>query len=143
MNLATPALHDLASRLLQRESEAGNEAHTTPVLRVCGKFGVVLTRLAGAAGFRSLLSRALALAQAEVPWLTTVTVLPDGTLEGFSSGKPGSDADEATKGGVILVAQLLGLLLVFVGESLTLQLVKQIWPEVSTSSAVPNKAHKP
>ena len=33
------------------------------------------------------------------------------------------------EGGAILIAQLLGLLLTFIGEGITLRLVQDVWPE--------------
>ena len=38
--------------------------------------------------------------------------------------------DELFEGGVVLLAQLLGLLVAFIGETLTLRLVREVWPEV-------------
>ena len=40
--------------------------------------------------------------------------------------------------GVILIAQLLGLLFTFIGEALTLQLVQDVWPEQSWTIAIPD-----
>jgi hypothetical protein len=33
------------------------------------------------------------------------------------------------EGGALLIAQLLGLLLLFIGEGITLRLVQDVWPE--------------
>ena len=38
--------------------------------------------------------------------------------------------DELFEGGVVLVAQLLGLLAAFIGEDLTLRFVREVWPDV-------------
>jgi hypothetical protein len=35
----------------------------------------------------------------------------------------------AKEGAALLIAQLLGLLLLFIGEGLTLRLVQEAWPE--------------
>ena len=40
------------------------------------------------------------------------------------------DPDEFSEGGVVLLAQLLGLLVAFIGENLTLRLVREVWPKV-------------
>ncbi len=40
------------------------------------------------------------------------------------------DPDELFEGGVVLVAHLLGLLVAFIGEGLTLHLMREIWPKV-------------
>ena len=38
------------------------------------------------------------------------------------------DKDRAGEGGIILIARLLGLLLIFLGETLTLSLLRNAWP---------------
>ena len=35
------------------------------------------------------------------------------------------------QGRVVLIAQLLGLLVTFIGEKLTVRMVREIWPKVS------------
>ena len=143
MSLATPALCDFAARLLAQEADNGDAATVPTAVLVSGKLGRVISRLAGAAGFRSLLSRALALAQAEVPGLKSARVLPDGTLEGLEKREGTTDDDEMKRGGSILVAQLLGLLCAFIGERLTQQLVDEAWPAASLNDEVPCNTPKP
>jgi hypothetical protein len=84
----------------------------------------------GNAGFRALLSRALALANPEVSWLRAVNVNVDGTLQWSEAGRV-LDPAEFLEGRVVLLAQLLGLLTAFIGPSLTLRLVGEIWPKIS------------
>lgn len=118
MNTATPAVRDFARRLVAVEAtDAGAPGAEG---RVCERLRGPLARLAGVAGFRSLLSRAVALARAEVPALAAVEVRTDGTLDGLDSTGP--------EPGVVVVAQLIGLLVTFIGEPLTLTLVRDAWP---------------
>ena len=140
MSTVFPALHDLARRILAIEAararshaEPGNEAgaQVDEAVRACEKLQVPLARLAGPAGFSSLLSRALALAKREVPSLQAVQVRPDGSLAGFDQIKDDQDAAALEKGRVALVAHLLGLLATFIGESLTLRLALDAWPDAS------------
>jgi len=70
-------------------------------------------------GFRSLLARALTLARAEAPSLSAVQVAADGSLRGLDELASQTDKEQARDGGAILIAQLIGLLLTFVGEGLT------------------------
>ncbi len=98
-------------------------------VRVCEKLRLPLARLAGVEGFRSLMSRALALAKAEVSSLAAVQVRADGSLEGLDGAGPDRDAGAGGKGGAVVVAQLLGLLVTFIGEPLTLRLVRDAWPD--------------
>ena len=92
------------------------------MLRVCEKLRRPLSTLAGTAGFRSLLARALALAKHEDRALDSVQVKEDGTLEGLDG--------EAAQAGTVLIAQLVGLLATFVGETLTLRLLRDAWPDL-------------
>lgn len=75
----------------------------------------------GNIGFKALLSRALALAAAEIPSLRTWQINADGSFERAEG--------VGAEGGVVLVAQLFGLLATFIGEELTLRLVREVWPK--------------
>ena len=129
--MSPPVSLHLARRLLAYEAAAGGNSEPTEsaASRVCAKLRLPLCSLAGVAGFRSLLSRALALARAEAPCLSVVQVGADGSLKGLDDLEPHSDKDLSKTGGAILIAQLLGLLLTFVGEGITLRLVQNVWPE--------------
>ena len=134
MNL--PESRHLAQRLLAYEAVAGDnsERAESVAFRVCAKLRRPLITLAGVAGFRSLLSRALTLARAEAPSLNTVQVAADGSLKGLDELEP--HKEEARDGGAILIAQLIGLLLTFIGEGLTLRLVQDVWPEAAFNGRV-------
>jgi hypothetical protein len=90
----------------------------------------------GVAGFRSLLSRALTLAKAEAPSLSAVQVAADGSLKGLDELASQTGKEQAKDGGAILIAQLIGLLLTFIGEGLTLRLVQDVWPEAAFDATV-------
>lgn len=98
----SPQTRDLAQRLLAYEGAAGkNSGPTEPAaFRVCEKLRHPLCALAGVAGFRSLLSRALTLARAEAPSLSAVQIAADGSLQGLGPQK-GEDRDQAMEGGAI------------------------------------------
>ena len=99
-------------------------------VRVFDKLRVTLTRFAGADGFASLLRRSLALAQVEVPSLYRVTIQPDCSVEGLET-LAAEEADGGTEAAVALSAHLLGLLVTFIGEPMTLRLVREGWPDAS------------
>jgi hypothetical protein len=127
-----PQTRDLAQRLLAYESAAGKTSEPTEfaAIRVCERLRQPLVTLAGVAGYRSLLSRALTLARAEVPSLSAVQVAEDGSLQGLDALRPQVDADQAREAGIILITQLLGLLVRVVGEATTLHLVtSEILPD--------------
>jgi hypothetical protein len=90
-----------------------------------------LATLMGSTGFRSLLSRALALASAEVRWLRAARVAADGSLVGTDELDAQTGPEEMAGGSVVLVACLLGLLVAFIGENLTLRMVRDVWPKLS------------
>ena len=133
MSTAPPALRDFARRLLALEA-ARDEPPVVGgrgAVRVCEKLRLPLSKLAGVAGFRSLMSRAVAMAKAEDPSLAAVHVRPDGSLEGLDGPGPDQNAGAGGEAGVVVVAQLLGLLVTFIGEPLTLRLVRDAWPDAS------------
>jgi hypothetical protein len=123
---------DLALRLLAYEDAADktSEPSELAAFRVCARLRQPLITLAGVAGFRSLLSRALTLARAEAPSLSAVQVAADGSLQDLGELRPQVDTDQAREAGIILITQLLGLLVRVVGEAMTLQLVaSEILPD--------------
>jgi hypothetical protein len=125
-----PQTLDLARRLLAYEAVAGETSVPTESanLRVYEKLRRPLCALAGVAGFQSLASRALTLARAEAPSLSVVQVTADGSIQGLGELSPQSYTDHAES---ILIAQLLGLLRTFIGEALTLRLVRDLWPDAA------------
>ncbi len=133
MNRASPKARRLAEQLLRFESVPGKRAagNGTAVARGCDKLGAVLGPLVGAVGFRTLLDRALTLTKAEVPGLSAVQVRADGALVGLGEAEAQSSNGKIAKGEVLLLAHLLGLLIVFLGEALTLGLVQDVWPKAS------------
>ncbi len=128
-----PVTRDLAKRLLAYEAVKGEsfEATEPAFVRVYEKLRPHLCALAGIAGFQSLASRALTLAQSEAPSLSAVQITADGCLQGIGELDPQLDGHETGEWGVILIAQLLALLFTFIGEGLTLQLVQDVWPEAA------------
>jgi hypothetical protein len=136
--VSIPESQHLAQRLLTYEAVAGENSKPSEsaAFRVCAKLRRPLITLAGVAGFRSLLSRALTLARAEAPSLSAVQVAADGSLKGLDEVEPRIDKEQARDGGAILIGQLIGLLLTFIGEGLTLRLVQEVWPEAAFNGRV-------
>ena len=138
MDKPSPLMRELARRLLAAEAArpSTSGSHVLEAVRVCEKLRISLTRFAGADGFTSLMRRALALARAEVPAVDSITVKADCSMEGLEelaanarkSGGGGDGGDDAV---AAITAHLLGLLVTFIGESLTLTLVRDAWPDTS------------
>jgi hypothetical protein len=127
-----PGMRDLAYRLLVYEAGAGkaSEPLESPTLRVYQKLRQSLGEFVGVAGFYSLASRALALAKPEAPSLNTTVVSGNGALQGLGEIQTQIDMnkDPAGEGGIILIARLLGLLRIFLGEAITFSLLRNAWP---------------
>jgi hypothetical protein len=142
--VSLPESRHLAQRLLDYEAVAGKNSGPTEsaAFRVFAKLRRPLITLAGVAGFRSLLSRALTLARTEAPSLSAVQVAADGSLKGLDELASQADKEQARNEGAILIAQLIGLLLTFIGEGLTLRLVQDEWPEAAFNGRVSEKERK-
>jgi hypothetical protein len=127
-----PTTRDLAHRLLAYEVVLAktSEPSESASLRVYEKLRQGLGEFVGVAGFYSLASRALALARTEAPSLSAARVAADGSLQGLGEleHQMDIDKDRTDEAGIILIARLLGLLLLFLGEALTLSLLRGTWP---------------
>jgi hypothetical protein len=132
-----PEMRDLARRLLAYEAAASSlpGAAEAATLRVYAKLRQGLGEFAGVAGFQAFASRALALARTEVPGLNAARVAGDGSLQGLGEHDRPMKNDEdqagespADEGGLVLLARLLGLLVTFLGQALTLSLLRVTWP---------------
>ena len=135
MSRATPQTRELAERLVARETggKRSPETNAPPAAYVCDKLRPYLATLMGSAGCHALLSRALAVANADEAWLRTVHIKTDGSLGGLEQPEAPVSAEEMTEGSVVLVSQLLSLLMAFIGESLTVRMVRELWPELLIS----------
>lgn len=143
MSPASSQSFKLARELLDLEAKrAGNPGHggsaataasrADHVMQVFGKLRGTLTGFAGIEGFRSLLARALVLAKAQDPSLASVQVLEDGALWGLGIADGDSSAapnDGAGSAGQVLIAHVLDLLVILIGEPLTHQLARSTWPD--------------
>ena len=141
---ATPAALDLARWLLAQEAALdANAPQTQIILRGFEKLRLHLGKLVGPAGFQALFARALALAKAEVNWLANVRIGAGGSLEGFDEAAQQCDETEMIRGGTELLAQLLSLLITFIGEDLNLRLVQDIWADTAPKQANPHREETP
>jgi hypothetical protein len=130
-------MRDLAHRLFAYEVVAGKTSEPVEfaTLRVYEKLRQSLSAFAGVAAFESLAFRALTQAKSEAPSLWAVQVAEGESLQGLGEFEPQIDMDKdlsgefpAGDGGIVLIARLLGLLLIFLGEALTLSLLRNAWP---------------
>jgi hypothetical protein len=119
---------DLALHLVASEADATTASlHTEPAtVRVYERLRRQLGAPVGVDGFQALASRALALAKSQSPRLSAVQIAADGRVRGLGEVESQTDADEAGEAGIILIAQLLGLFLTFLGEATTLGLIEDL-----------------
>ena len=130
---------DLARSLVACEADASTTSlQTEPAtVRVYERLRRQLCAPMGVDGFQALASRALALAKSESPQLSAVQVTANGCLRGLGEVESKTEADEDGEAGIILIAQLLGLFLTFLGEATTLRLIEdlRLQADVRTESA--------
>lgn len=130
-----PETLDLARWILALEAVEGERSGPTgaAAVGVYPRLRQHLCALVGVDGYQALLSRALTLSKAEAPSLGAVQVTADGYLQGLDEPGPQTAGSQA-EGKVILLAQLLGLFLRFIGESITLQLVHDVAPHLAVTT---------
>jgi len=126
-------MRDLAVRLMAWEAKASRSSGTRPkeVFLVCEKLRPHLSGLMGKTGYRALLSRALVMARQKASLPGTMRVTAEGTLDGLDEPEMRVDANKLAVGSAILIALLLELLAAFIGENMTLQIVREVWPKVT------------
>src|SRR5664279_5204398 len=119
---------DLARGLVASEAVANaTSLQTQPAtVRVYERLRRQLGAPVGVDGFQALASRALALAKSQSPRLSYVQVTANRGLRGLGEVESQSDTDEDGEAGIILIAQLLGLFLTFLGEATTLRLIEDL-----------------
>ncbi|MCD6023653.1 MAG: hypothetical protein K0Q91_569 [Fibrobacteria bacterium] len=131
--IRTIGTRDLAERLIAYEARTSKPSKKTGPGTNFSPFEKLrphLATLMGNAGFHALLARACTLAGPEVAWLREIKVEADGSLEGLGKLESRWGPKAITEGKIVLLAQLLGLLVAFIGEVLTLHLVREAWPKL-------------
>ncbi len=109
-------------------NHSASETQVPEAVRVSEKLRTSLIQFVGGDGFTALLRRALALARADVPSLQNVKVTAAGHLEGIG-GFAGDEGTAGLEAGAAITDHLLGLLVTFIGEPLTLRLMRDVWPD--------------
>jgi hypothetical protein len=138
-----PALTQLARQLLLHEADERLEpaALGDAIEHVYAKFRRRLVDLIGQTGFSALFSRALHLARRESAQLTAISVdaaAPQQLLGAHEFAV--AHASDAAAAFTAIVAHFIWLLLTFIGEQLSIQLITDIWPQLATAIAAPGGA---
>jgi len=134
-----PAVQTLTWRLLAHEAgeRPDAEALADAAERAFDKLRLHLSKLLGTDGFRVLLRRAITLARVEFPWLEGVEAQSDGSLKGLAAAAAARGGDstaahdaEVVEGITAVPDHFLGLLQAFIGQDLSLRLLRGVWPQV-------------
>ena len=130
MNRATQRAREIADQLLSCEPIENRSETAQPqnAFSICEKLRVHLSTMMGNTGVNALLSRALALAKEEAPSLRGVHLSQEGRFEEVNPLERNAEKERDNEGAVLLT-HLLGLLLEFIGEKLTLRMVQDALPE--------------
>ena len=137
MTSPAPDLGDLARRLVQHEAggRSGPAASAAALEQACARLKGDLADLLGSRGVSALFRRALHLAHRERPLLAGVSVDPEpaACFAGLAEALAEGSDEEAAEAGAAVLAQLLGLLVMLLGEDLGMQPVRKLWPQVASS----------
>jgi len=134
--MVIPSHQELARWLLAQEMEGRPKAKTPleGTQRVTTKLSTGITLLVSSDVYRALLGRALYLARAEYSLLDGVRVgTSDFSLEGL---RETGTAHEAL---VSFLAQVIALLVRFIGDDLTTKLIRQSWPDAPLGASAPRR----
>lgn len=126
------AQRERAKRVLAYEAHSIDAAAPTAAARVYDKLHAHLQPLVGTAGVELLLVRSARLAGGELEGLASAAMLHGAAAlrARLATPKPEIGAESA----ISLFATFLNLISTFVGERLTLQLLRRAWPALDDSS---------
>ena len=139
------AVRELALKVLAHHAgpDTGSEAFAAAARRAYDDLARVSAQLIGHAGVEALTGRALHLAQQQYPWLVhrREGEQPEGPFAQVIVCLKRQDPAVAAEAAGAVFAILAGLLVTFIGESLTTQLLQKAWPYAfSGASAKEDKA---
>lgn len=122
---------DFARRLLLHEARSTPD-HVDAMERVCLALHGRFAPLVSSAGFDALIRRAIKLAARDFAFLAAVNP-PTGAPcsgDGFRQAVQGRQSTETTAAVTAILANFIWLLVIFLGETLGLRKVREVWPNV-------------
>lgn len=139
MTQRSAAATEVARRLWQRSVGNGSAPEDVAVAatRMCTELRAGLSRWVGAMGYRALIDRALLLARAEHPALSSLSC-HGGDEPVTPAGVRAHSAAEVATGMVALVAALVELLGRIIGEEMAVRLVEQIGMQSEIEGEIPS-----
>jgi len=125
----------LARRLLEHEVAGRLEpaALAEATERACVRLHERLVPLIGPDGFRIMLANAVEITRSEHSFLQAIDTRAElnGCFTHLAEAVKGRRTEEALTAMAGLLGEFIGLFGSFVGEALTLRLVRQTWPEIA------------
>lgn len=128
----SPKLVELARRIVEREAGGSDpSASAAAVEAACRRLKDHLVDVLGSGGVSAVLRRALHLAQREQPFLAEVAVRgdPAACFTGLAESLAARTDEEATAAAATVLAHMLDLLVVLLGEELGMKPVQKLWPQ--------------
>jgi hypothetical protein len=133
------ALRQLALTVLARHTgpAEGAEAVAAAALRAYDDLARVSAPLIGQIGVDALTGRALHLAQRDYPWLadTREPEQAEGPFTQVMVCLERQDPAVATEAAGAVFATFMGLLITFIGEPLTMRLLRKAWPDAFSDAS--------
>jgi hypothetical protein len=134
----------LARRLVEHEAGGRMEvrALAEAAERVCMRLHDRLVSLVGPDGFRIMLTNAVDITRSEHSFLQAIDARAElnGCFAHLTDAVNGRPPEEALAGVTRLLAEFIGLLGSFVGDTLTTRLVRGAWPEIAWEKTGPTTA---
>jgi hypothetical protein len=130
MKKASPLMRKIAERLLEIEGASGAADEDAFLFPAGERLRPHLANLMGQGGVRALFARSFVLASTEVPWLRAAYINGQGHLDGLEAAAIGLEPARLLEGRVAILAHVIGLLVAFIGPSLTTSLIGEIWPQI-------------
>jgi hypothetical protein len=131
-NAANPAMRQLALNVLAQHAGTGADAGALAAAaqRAYDDLARVSAPLIGEVGVDALTGRAVHLAQRQYSWLVEARAIEPaaGRFAQFVGCLQRQEPAVAIEAAAALFAQLAGLLVTFIGEPLTLLLLRKAWP---------------
>ncbi len=122
----------VAGYVLREANDADNaDAVVAAAERALQVLCMRLTNVLSAAGCQALITRAIRLAAVDFPFLRGVRAgtAPDPCLDGLQDSAQGVTLEQLKAGVAAIVAQLVGLLELFVGPQVTVHLFSDVWTD--------------
>ena len=137
-SMAPPSskLIELARRIAEQETAGSHDPATSAaaVETACRRLRNHLADLFGSGGVSALFKRALNLAQREQPLLAGVALSsePDACFAGLAESLGSSSDEEATAAAVTILAHILEVLVMLLGEELGMKPIRKLWPQATS-----------